>query len=181
MELGGETLARLEPEVRAYIDELEQSKLNLEAKYEILEEEYRLALLKRFSRSSEQIPQGQESLFDVPESSETIPESGDTEETIIVREHEKKKPGRKPIDPKHPRHEIIHDLAENEKQCACGHELDRIGEEVTEQIQVIPEQIWVERNVRPKYACHHCEGSGDEDRPAVRIAPTVSIATSKTT
>ena len=24
---------------------------------------------------------------------------------------------------------------------------------------------------RPKYACHHCEGSGDEDRPAVRVAP----------
>jgi transposase len=47
----------------------------------------------------------------------------------------------------------------------------RIGEEVTERVQVIPEQIWVDRIVRPKYACHHCEGSGDESKPAVRIAP----------
>ena len=27
------------------------------------------------------------------------------------------------------------------------------------------------RTIRPKYACHSCEGSGDEERPAVRIAP----------
>ena len=27
------------------------------------------------------------------------------------------------------------------------------------------------RTVRPKYACHHCEGSGDEQRPALRVAP----------
>ena len=26
-------------------------------------------------------------------------------------------------------------------------------------------------HVRPKYACHHCEGSGDEQHPAVRVAP----------
>ncbi len=36
---------------------------------------------------------------------------------------------------------------------------------------VIPEQIWVERHIRPKYACKYCEGSGDEEKPAVRIAP----------
>ena len=36
---------------------------------------------------------------------------------------------------------------------------------------MIPPQVQVLRTVRPKYACHHCEGSGDEDRPAVRVAP----------
>lgn len=35
----------------------------------------------------------------------------------------------------------------------------RMGEEVTE------------RHTRPKYACGHCEGSGDDDKPAVRVAP----------
>jgi transposase len=164
-------IEQLDPEVRAYISELEESKRNLEIRYEILEEEYRLALLKRFSRSSEQIPKGQEDLFDVPELAVTSRESSDAEETIIVPAHERKKPGREPIDPKHPRHDVVHDLSEEEKHCACGHELQRIGEETTEKIQVIPEQIWIERHVRPKYACHHCEGSGDEDRAAVRIAP----------
>jgi hypothetical protein len=27
--------------------------------------------------------------------------------------------------------------------------------------------------VRPKYACRACEGSGDEEKAAVRIAPAV--------
>ena len=171
MGLGEETLAQLEPEVVKYIGDLETSKRNLEIQYEILQEEYRLALLKRFSRSSEQSLKGQENLFDASELPQTSPESGDTEETITVREHTKKKPGRKPIDPKHPRLEVLHDLAEEEKRCACGHELVRIGEEVTEKVQVIPEQIWIERHVRPKYACHHCEGSGDEDTTGGRIQP----------
>lgn len=37
-------------------------------------------------------------------------------------------------------------------------------------MQVIPAQIYAERRFRPKYACRHCEDSGDEDRPAVRVA-----------
>ena len=47
----------------------------------------------------------------------------------------------------------------------------RIGEETSEKLDVIPPQIRVIRTVRPKYACHDCEGSGDESHPAVRIAP----------
>ena len=62
--------------------------------------------------------------------------------------------------------------AEQDKQCACGHPLVCIGEDSAERIDVIPPQIQVIRTVRPKYACHHCEGSGDEARPAVRVAPT---------
>ena len=88
----------------------------------------------------------------------------------MVAAHEKKKPGRKPIDPKHPRFERIVDVPDEDKQCACGHAMVRIGEEVSERVQIIPEQIWIDRVVRPKYACHHCEGSGDETKPAVRIA-----------
>ena len=29
----------------------------------------------------------------------------------------------------------------------------------------------MEQHIRPKYACRHCEGSGDEDKPVFRIAP----------
>lgn len=171
MALGGQLLERLDPEVRRYIGELEQSNRKLKLQYEALEEEYRLAMLKRFARSSEQIPHGQGSLFDIPEPSNGDSESSDSEEKIIVSGYEKNKPGRRGIDPKHPRYDVVHDIPEEEKLCACGHELERIGEEVTEQIQVIPEQVWVERHIRPEYACHYCEGSGDEERPAVRIAP----------
>ena len=47
----------------------------------------------------------------------------------------------------------------------------RIGEEICEKLEVIPARIRVRRHVRPKYACHACEGSGDESRAAVRVAP----------
>ena len=43
--------------------------------------------------------------------------------------------------------------------------------DVLKRLQIIPERIFVERTIRPKYACKACEGSGDEDNPAVRVAP----------
>ena len=46
-----------------------------------------------------------------------------------------------------------------------------IGEEVTEKLDIEPPKITVIRYRRLKYACHACEGAGDEEQPAVRIAP----------
>ena len=51
--------------------------------------------------------------------------------------------------------ERLIDLPEQDKQCACGHSLVRIGEDCAERIAAIPPQMI--RTVRPKYACHHCE------------------------
>jgi transposase len=82
-----------------------------------------------------------------------------------------RKVGRKPLSPDLPREDIVHDLAEDEKQCACGCTMVRIGEETCEKLAFIPRRYYVERHIRPKYACHACEGSGDEERAAVRIAP----------
>ena len=82
------------------------------------------------------------------------------------------RPRRKPLPQALPRIERLIDLPEQDKQCECGHPLVRIGEDTSEKLDVIPPQGWqVIRTVRPKYACHHCEGSGDEEHPAVRIAP----------
>ena len=95
----------------------------------------------------------------------------ETKETIEVKAHTKSKPGRKPIPEHFPREEHPLDIDEKEKVCACGHALVRIGEETSEKVEIIPAQIKVIKYIRPKYACHHCEGSGDETRSAVRIAP----------
>jgi len=69
-----------------------------------------------------------------------------------------------------PRVDIIHDLSEAEKQCACGARLSRFGEEVCEKLDYIPARLRVERHIRYKYACKNCEGVED-DGPTVRIAP----------
>ena len=128
---------------------------------------FKLELFKKYNRSSEQEIAAQILLFD--SEPELSPE--DEPEKQEVSSYTKKKPGRKKINENLPREEILIDIPEEDKKCACGAELVKIGEEVSERIKVIPEQMWVERTIRPKYACKVCEGSGDEDKPAVRVAP----------
>jgi transposase len=65
----------------------------------------------------------------------------------------------------------VHDIPEGEKLCACGCMLSRIGEEVSEQLDIIPAKIQVIRHIRPKYACRNCEGVEDESGKTVKIAP----------
>ena len=162
---------KLDSTTRSYIEKLERAEnrwqrkyQTLEQRYEVLEERHRLLLFKRFARSSEQEPAGQQQLFAEAEETVEVPEATeDQETTVTVAAHERKKGGRKGIDERHPRIDVLHDISEKEKQCACGDELMRIGEETREIVQVIPEQMWVERHVYPKYGCHTCEGSGDED------------------
>ena len=170
-------IATLPQEVQEYIrsveekaKEAEQSVHSWENRYAALEEEYKLLLLQKFGRKSEKelLDQTQQLLFD---GEENTPSELDTEEqTTTVKSHSRKKSGRKPIDDGIPREEVLIDIPEDEKQCACGHAMTRIGEETSEKLQVIPPKMWVERIVRPKYACKACEGSGDEENPAVRIA-----------
>jgi transposase len=108
-------------------------------------------------------------LFDEAENESDESESPPQETINYTRE--KKRGGRKPFSESIPREEVILDIEDLEKRCACGHQMVRIGEEVSEQLDVVPAQVKVIRTVRPQYGCHNCEGSGDEDKPAVRIAP----------
>ena len=91
-------------------------------------------------------------------------------ETITVPEHKRKKRGRKPIPADIPRKEIIHDLPEDEKVCACGTTLSPIGKVVSEKLDYIPPKLLAEQHIRIKYACKGCEGV-DSDQGAVKVAP----------
>jgi transposase len=91
-------------------------------------------------------------------------------EIVTVPEHTRKKRGRKPIPDHLPRKDVIHDLSEEEKVCACGTAMTYIGEEVSEKLNYVPAQLDVERHIRYKYACRSCEGV-DSDGGAVKTAP----------
>ena len=68
----------------------------------------------------------------------------------------KKAPKRKPLPDTLPRIEERHELA----SCTCpdcGTGLTPMGEEITEQLDVIPAHFFVRRHIRPKYSCRHCE------------------------
>ena len=140
-----------------------------EKKTGLLQEEIRLLKARQFGRKSEKIPSkdtGQLLLFDMPEPED----AGQAEEVIEVSAHARKKPGRKPLPEDLPRVEVVHDIPEEEKVCRCGCRLTRIGEEVSEQLDIIPQKMQVIRHIRPKYACRNCEGLKD-DGPSVKIAP----------
>lgn len=136
---------------------------------DILLEQIRHLRAQLFGRKSEKMrPEGGPQpllLFDMPE-----PEVKEEADEIQVPAHHRKKAGRKPLPEELPRVEVIHDIDAADKVCGCGSELRRIGEEVSEQLDVIPARVRVIRHIRPKYACRNCEGVEDGG-PAVKIAP----------
>ena len=69
----------------------------------------------------------------------------------------RKKAGRKSLPKNLPRERIIHQLPESELQCNCGSVLCKIGEDVSEELHVIPAKLSVKEHVRYKYACKSCE------------------------
>lgn len=122
-----------------------------------------------FGRKSEKLFGGspQLLLFDMPE---VDPEPNRTEQ-LEVPGHTRRKPGRKPLPENLQRVEVIHDIAEDQKQCGCGAELSRIGEEVSKKLDLIPASIREIKHIRPKYSCKVCEGVEDEGSTTVKIAP----------
>lgn len=164
-------ISALPEEVQEYIKDLEEKNRKWENKYAALHEKYEILLYKKFCRSSEEVNPKQEMLFTEEETPSENTEEKPEESTEQIASYTRKKPGRKTIDPGLPRTEIIHDISDEDKVCGCGCLLSKIGEETSEKVNIIPEQIWVERHIRPKYACKACEGSGDEDKKVFRIAP----------
>jgi transposase len=78
--------------------------------------------------------------------------------------------GVRPLPEDLPRIEVVHDIPDAEKRCACGAQLSRIGEETCEKLDYIPAKMQVLRHIRPKYACKACEGVED-DGSTVKIVP----------
>ena len=167
------------------LEELKEITHRYEVENNILREEVRLLRAQLFGRKTEKNKSVQEStqalLFDEAEEYSSVEE--EVKEEIEVKAHNRKKRCRKPLPADLPRVDAIHDLKEEEKVCACGCMKSRIGEDISEQLDIIPAKIQVIRHIRYKYVCKNCEGVEAEE-PAVKIAPAPkqmipkSIATS---
>jgi transposase len=166
------------------VRQLQHDNSVLRGKTEVLEDELRLLRHKLFGRRSEQYSAEelrQASLFDEAEWISEEQKRKPLETTIEVSSHRRGKRGRKPLPADLPREEVLHDISEEEKICSCGEPLVRIGEESSEQVEIIPQQIKVIRHVRPKYACSNCEGiEGEKAVKIAQVSPQIipkSIAT----
>ena len=73
---------------------------------------------------------------------------------------------RQPLPVELPRIDIVHEVPEAERTCACGTPMVQIGEDVSEQLDIIPMQVRVLRHVRKRYAC-----PGGETAPVTAPVP----------
>lgn len=145
----------IEPALLAQVQALfaqQQAKL-AENDFKIKALTFELAYYKRvrFGKASEALVGEQRLLFD-----ETV----DMDLAAIDEELRsqapakppRKRAGRQPLPPELPRIEHRHEPASC--QCGqCGADLVKIGEDVSEQLDVEPARFFVYRHIRPQYAC----------------------------
>ena len=144
-------------EQTSVLDERQSALEERNDRIETLEELVRLLRHQRFGRKSEKAPVDQLGLFNEAEASAQAVEAEENE--IAVPAHKRRKGGRRPLSELLPRVEIRHDLSDEEKVCPHdpSHTLQAIGEEVSEQLDILPAVVQVLRHVRPKYACPTCK------------------------
>lgn len=137
---------------------------NLTEENRFLSELVKLLRRNQFAPKSEIISSKQLYLFNEAESE--IAKDSDEEKSAKndteteVKGYQRGKPARKPLPEVIPRIIKEHDLSKEEKHCEIHHqEMKRIGEEVSEQLDIIPAKMQVIRHVRFKYSCPCCDGN----------------------
>jgi transposase len=143
------------------------------AKAEIDKLKAQITRLKRlqFGRSSEKLDATVaqlELLLDELEEERGESEAG-TPATSIGAEREK--PVRRPLPDHLPREEVVHGPASAQScRCPrCGGAMRRLGEDVTEILEIVPVRFKVIRHVRPKFSCRSCEAITQTPMPSLPI------------
>jgi transposase len=88
--------------------------------------------------------------------------------TVEVRTFARRKPARRPLPEHLPRERIVYPAL---SACpCCGGALRKIGEDVTESLEVVPRQWKVIQHVREKFSCRACESITQPPAPYHPIA-----------
>lgn len=128
---------------------------------DLLKEQLNKFKRQLFAASSELASQHQKDMFfNEAESlgAQTEPAAEEVEDKIDVPGHKRARRGRKPLDPALPRDVVRHELPEGQRVCPHdGAALREIGVEVSEQLDIVPQQVRVIRHERVKYACPCCD------------------------
>ncbi len=176
-------LKQLLAEQQVMMDRIrEEAATQLEALRQRMEAEYKAAvaaILRRYyGPRSERFDPRQLLLFGQRIDQLPLDEASIAEEAgkklVTRRIKNRDRHGRQQLPEHLERIEIEHDL--DEKACpACGHERQRIGEEVSEQLEYFPASFKVLKHVRHKYGCPKCDGDGYNPNIATAAKPPQPI------
>ena len=158
---------------------LEQRQQDYQQQIIKLQEQNTLLIQRLFGRKSEQSSDPnspQLEIFNEAESlAEVVPEASVEEFEEEVVAPTKRRGKRKPLPAELPRIEVVHELPEHELTCECGCRKHVMGEETSEQLEIIPMQIRVIKHIRKTYACKGCERAPvTADKPAQLIEKSLA-------
>jgi transposase len=156
-------------DLKRQLDETCATNGELQRSYDCLKEQYEAMKRLWLGPRRERLPEapGQQHLFDIAGTASPaseLPIVSSVEEP--VEQKRKKGHGRRQIPEHLPRTEVLHDVPAEAKICDCGREKVRIGEDVTEKVDLVPAQVTVYRHVYAKYACPHCKDGVTSAPPA---------------
>jgi transposase len=137
------------------------------------------ALFQKKSERLHEDPQGMSSMFDEIEELAEAAEVGDyagveaEDETVAVGPFTRKKRGKRKLLPENlPRERVEYDLSEEDKICKIhGTKMEKIGEKVSEKIEIIPAKSKILQEARFSYKCSCC--SDAEVKDSIITAPAV--------
>ncbi len=126
---------------------------------------------ERFGQSAERgslLDQLELQLADLQEDAAQAEATAGAPEMVTVPSFERRKPARRPLPAHLPRERIVYP-APSACPC-CGGTVRKIGEDITETLELIPRQWKVIQHVREKFSCRACETITQPPAPSHAIA-----------
>jgi len=168
-----EQLLEINAVLRAAVAERDKKVAELDTVIELERAKYEVLQRMFFGRKSERVvPEdpSQGLLFNEAECDDV---ATPVEESVqIIKRTTSKRGGRSRPAVDLERVEVLHDLSAEDKCCPwCGEGRKQIGEERSEEIEIIPARVVVTVHVRPKYGPCSCEDFIGNDEKAIIIAP----------
>jgi transposase len=155
-----EEIRRLEAELDAHRQTMSEQAEELDSRRERIEhlklmvEKFRHMI---FGKKSEKLVLKLEQMeFELEEDETTQAETEAIAERVSPRKEQKPRSERKPLPEHLKREEVMH---RPERDCCpdCGGDLRHFGDDISEQLEYVPESFKVIRHVRPKFTCTGCD------------------------
>jgi len=157
-------------ELQSQIKNLSHEIIDLKKQNEWLKQQFNLSNQRQFGKSSETSSTMNLSLFDEAMSHDQSSSNEElTNSETITYTRTKKTVGRHFDVSKFPKEQKIYDLEDSEKTCACGNLLEKAGEDISIQVDHIPETFNVIEHVALKYCCRQCETIKSAKKPETAI------------